>query len=191
MAFNITEIKSRLRLGGARPNLFQVTFAAPNNRAPYVDVPFMVQAASIPSSDLGVIRVPYFGRTINLGGDRTFDPWRTSIINDEDYKIRRALEEWHDQINGRITNVRTLSSYKTDAQVIHYGKEGNIIKTYTFVGIFPGQISDMSLAWGENDSIQSFAVTWHYDYWTDSTPTNKLANSSAKTITPVPSATLA
>ena len=191
MAFNITDIKSRLRLGGARNNLFQVTFASPDNRAAYIDVPFLVQAASLPSSDLGNIRVPYFGRTINLAGDRVFPPWRVSVINDEDYRIKNALEQYHERINGKVTNVRTLSAYKSDAQVIHYGKEGNIIKTYTFVGIWPYSIGQMNLNWGDNDSYQSFDVEFHYDYWVDSTPSSNAIKSIADVLTPVPSVTKA
>lgn len=187
MAFNITEIKSRLRLGGARPSLFQVTFASPDNRAAYVDVPFLTYAASVPPSDLGNIRIPYFGRTINLAGDRTFPPWRISVFNDEDYKIRNGIEQWHERINGRITNVRTLSQYKTDAQIIHFSKEGEVIKTYTFVGMYPAEIGEMRMGWQDNDSIQTFDVTFMYDYWI---PGNSSAGKQDIKV-PVPSATKA
>ena len=82
MSFNINEIRSQLTLGGARQSLFQVTIQNPANSIADIKVPFMVRTAQIPSSDLGVIEVPYFGRKIRLAGDRTFGDWSVTIIND-------------------------------------------------------------------------------------------------------------
>ena len=99
MAFNINEIRSQLTFGGARASLFQVQFTNPANGVADIKVPFMVRAAQIPSSDLGVIEVPYFGRKIRLAGDRTFADWTVTVINDEDFLVRNAMEQWSNQIN--------------------------------------------------------------------------------------------
>ena len=92
MAFNINEMRSQLVYGGARQNLFQVQILNPANSSGDLKTPFMVQAAQIPASDLGVIPVFYFGRQMKLAGDRTFGEWTVNIVNDEDFLIRNAMD---------------------------------------------------------------------------------------------------
>ena len=137
MPFNVQEIRSQLTLGGARPSLFQVRISNPANSVGDVKTPFMCQAALIPSSTLGQIPVPYFGRKIQLAGDRTFEPWTVTIMNDEDFLIRNAMEEWSNKINTFQTNVRDFGTaaplqYKSQAQVIQYAKTGVPVREYTY-----------------------------------------------------------
>lgn len=165
MAFNINEIKSQLQFGGARQNLFQVRIANPANGVADVKVPFMVQASQIPSAGLGTIQVPYFGRSIKLAGDRQYPPWEVLVMNDEDFKIRNAMEEWSNKINRFQGNIRELANYKSQAQVIQYGKDGRILREYEFVGLWPANISEIGLDWGANDQLETFGVTFEYDFW--------------------------
>ena len=166
MAFNINEMRSQLVYGGARQNLFQVRIDNPANTSANFKVPFMVQAAQIPESQLGVIPVFYFGRQMKLAGDRTFGDWTVTVINDEDFLIRNAMEEWSNRINRLERNVRDINRYKTNANVIQYAKDGSPIREYKFNGIFPSVISPIELDWGTTDQIESFQVTFSYDYWT-------------------------
>ncbi len=168
MAFNINEMRSQLVLGGARQNLFQVRINNPANTTGDLKTPFMVQAAQIPESQLGVIPVFYFGRQMKLAGDRTFGDWTVTVINDEDFLIRNAMEEWSNRINRLSRNVRDISerAYKANATVIQYGKDGSRIREYRFNGIFPSVISPIELDWATTDQIESFQVTFSYDYWT-------------------------
>jgi len=170
MAFNVNEIRSQLTLGGARNSLFQVQFQNPANGAGDLKVPFMVRTAQIPSSDLGIIEVPYFGRKIKLAGDRTFADWTVTVINDEDFAIRNALEQWSNQINSLQGNLRTFSGaapslYKANAEVTQFSKTGVPIRTYKFNGIFPQTISTIDVDWNATDSLEEFTVTFQYDYW--------------------------
>ena len=166
MAFNINDMRSQLVYGGARQNLFQVRIDNPANNSANVKIPFMVQAAQIPESQLGVIPVFYFGRQMKLAGDRTFGDWTVTVINDEDFLIRNAMEEWSNRINRLERNVRDINRYKTNATVIQYAKDGTPIREYKFNGIFPSVISPIELDWGTVDQIESFQVTFSYDYWT-------------------------
>ena len=130
----------------------------------------MVRTAQIPSSDLGIIEVPYFGRKIKLAGDRTFADWTVTVINDEDFLIRNALEQWSNQINSLQGNLRTFggaapSFYKANATVTQFSKTGVPIRTYKFNGIFPQTISTIDVDWNATDSIEEFTVTFQYDYW--------------------------
>jgi hypothetical protein len=151
MAFNINDIKAQLSKGGARQSLFQVNINNPVSNDANAKTPFMVQASQIPASTLGTIQIPYFGRILKLAGDRTYDPWTVTVINDEDFIIRSAMEEWASQINGLATNVRTRSNYKTNAQVLQYVKDGSVIRQYTFHGIYPAEVSPIELDWGSFD----------------------------------------
>ena len=156
MAFNINEMKNNgLQLGGARPNQFDVTITLPQVITGLVnqekDITLKVQAAQIPSSTLGVIQVPYFGRFMKYAG------------------VRHALESWSNLINEMVGNKRNVfigNAYKTSALVRQYGKRGNILRTYKFDGIFPAQIAEINLEWASNDQIEQFSVVFEYDYWT-------------------------
>ena len=170
MAFNINEIKSQLALGGARPSLFQVTLTNPVNAAADLKFPFMCRAAQMPASTLGMIEVPYFGRKIKIAGDRTFAEWTVTCINDEDMIIRNAMEEWSNNINSHLGNLRSFGSaspalYKANATVTHFGKTGLPLRSYTFNGIFPTEVSPIDLDWNTTDTLEEFTVTFQYDHW--------------------------
>lgn len=170
MAFNVQDIRSQLTFGGARNTLFQVTIQNPANSIADIKTPFMVQAAQIPASTLGLMEVPYFGRKIKLAGDRTYQEWTVTVINDEDFLIRNAMEQWSHSINSAQGNLRGFGSaspllYKSQAQVIQYSKTGAPVRTYNFNGLFPLEISPIELDWGANDQYEVFQVTFGYDWW--------------------------
>lgn len=170
MAFNINDIRSQLVGGGARPTLFDVQITNPANGLGDLKVPFMCKAAALPASNLGTIEVGYFGRKIKMAGDRTFDEWTVTIINDEDFLIRNAMEEWMQAINTHQQNSTGLgtsspSAYKSQATVQQYGKDGSILRTYNFNGIFPTNVSEIAMDWDTNDAIEEFTVTFQYDWW--------------------------
>lgn len=171
MAFNVNEIKSQLTLGGAKASLFQVQIQNPVNAAGDLKTPFMVKAAQLPESTLGTIDVPYFGRTIKLAGDRTFAEWTVTIINDEDFLIRNAMEEWMASINTHEGNVRNLANasplqYKSQAQITQFSKTGVPLREYSYVGMFPTSVSAIEMSWETTNAIEEFSVTFAYDYWT-------------------------
>jgi len=170
MAFNVNEIRSQLTLGGARPTLFQVTIQNPANSVGDLKTPFMVQAAQIPAATLGTIEVGYFGSKVKLAGDRNFDVWTVTIMNDEDFLVRNAMEQWSNTINSFQGNLRGFGAsspllYKSQAQVIQYSKTGVPIRTYNFDGIYPVEVSPIELDWNSQDTIELFTVTFQYDYW--------------------------
>jgi hypothetical protein len=163
MAFNINEIRSQLALGGARPALFQVIMNNPVNSGGDAKLPFMARAAQIPASTLGTIEVGYFGRKIKIAGDRTFAEWTVTCINDEDMIIRNAMEEWSNNINSLQGNLRSFGTasptlYKANASVTHFGKTGIPLRTYTFNGLFPTEISPVDLDWNTTDTLEELQL---------------------------------
>jgi hypothetical protein len=166
MAFNINEFKSQLVGGGARPTLFQCQILNPV--APEADfkVPFMVRAAGIPGSSLGSFTAPYFGRQVKYAGDRVFEDWTVTVINDEDFIVRNGLEAWSNAINTHDGNLRSLpSDYKSNGLITQYSKDGDAIRTYVFEGMYPVTIDQIQMDWGTTDTIEEFSVTFQYDFW--------------------------
>ena len=171
MAFNINEIKSQLVGGGARPSLFQVRLSNPATSDADEVVPFMVKATQIPTSTISPIEVFYFGRPMKLAGTRVFDNWSVTVINDEDFKVRKALETWSYNINsysGNITEFPTSapSQYKSRAEVIQFSKTGEELRTYVFEGIFPIVVGPIELSWDNGNAIEEFQCEFSLDYWT-------------------------
>ena len=170
MAFNINEIRSNLALGGQRPTLFQVEMTNPANSAGDIKTPFLVRASQVPASTLGFIEIPYFGRKVKIAGDRTFAEWNVTVMNDEDFLIRNAIEEWMNEINSHLGNVRGFGSaadldYKSTAEVTQFSKTGVPLRKYKFNGIFPVNLTEMEVDWNATDLIQEFQVTFQYDWW--------------------------
>lgn len=170
MAFSITDIRSNLQYGGARPTLFKVLITPP----PGIGInlsrfSFFARATQLPASDLGTIQVPYFGRKYKIAGDRTFAAWSTTIMNDEDFELRQAVETWSYQINShegnKHINMSSPADYKSTAEVYQYNKSGDIIRVYKFDGIYPETVSTIDLDWNASDQIEEFSVTWQYDYF--------------------------
>jgi hypothetical protein len=178
MAFNLNEFRGNLVGDGARPNLFSVQMAfpgiTPDGAAAADKVQFMAKAAQLPGSTVGTVPMYYFGREVKFAGNRTFADWTLQIINDEDFIIRYALEEWMNSINSHEGNLRDPNAvnqlgYTTDAQVTQFGKAGDVLKQYQFVGMFPVDIAPIDLDWGSNDSIEEYSVTFAYQYWISDT----------------------
>ena len=170
MPLNITEFKGALIGDGARPNLFQVTINNPVSSIADSKTSFMVKGAEIPAATLGEIQQFYQGRAVKYAGDRTYADWTVTIINDEDFLVRDAMERWNNAINGHRSNARDpafalAGQYKTNATVTQLSKTGLPLRTYAFEGIYPKEISNITLDWGTNDTIEEFTVTFSYDLW--------------------------
>tara|TARA_B100001989_G_scaffold195917_1_gene144541 strand:- start:20 stop:610 length:591 start_codon:yes stop_codon:yes gene_type:complete len=175
---NITEFRSRLTGGGARSNLFEVSIDFPDlaidQRLVTDKVPFLVKAAEIPASNLGNIPVPYRGRVLPVAGDRTFDPWTVTIINDNDFIIRDAMEKWSNSINDLQTAQGTINPevYQRSARVKQLSRQGTgpgddekILRQYKFEGIYPNTVSSIPLDFGATDQIEEFQVTFNYLFY--------------------------
>jgi len=173
MAFSVNEFRSQMTGDGARPNLFEVSMPFPGFASPanaQTKLTFMCKTAQLPGSTVGVVPVNYFGRELKFVGNRTFADWTISIINDEDFIVRNAFERWMNGINSHNFNVRNPLAlaplgYSVDAEVSQFGKQGNTLKKYRFVGVYPTDITPIDVDWGSNDTIEEFSVTLTYQWW--------------------------
>ena len=195
MAFNLDAFRSSLQYDGARPNLFEVILIPPTTISDALTagqkLRFMARAAQLPGKTVGVVPVYYMGREIKVPGNVTYQEWTLTVMNDEDFAIRKVMERWHGAINSNRDNVRrsgflNFSGYSVNASVVQYSKlgTGNIngegtgrggtvdlnrgatgIRKYNFIGIWPADVSNIDLDWGANDAIEEFSLTLAYQWW--------------------------
>ena len=131
----------------------------------------MVQSTAIPASTLGSIDVPYFGRKLKVAGDRTFAPLNVTIMNDENFAIRKAIEEWSDRIAGHRSATSQFrggnqnGTYTTELALTQFGRQGDRIRTYKFIGAFPTTLSEIALDWNTADAIETYTCEFAYQYW--------------------------
>jgi len=177
----ISQFKSRLAGGGARPNLFEVEltldgeglgFSLPGYDA--TQMAFLCKAANLPAQNIASIDVPFRGRIFKVAGDRTIDTWTITIINDEDFRLRRAMEFWTEQIASLDTNLGATSpnAYMAAAKVYQLGRGSTpsstnnsgsanaVLAEYEFIDIFPTEVSAIDLSYDSSDTIEEFTVTF-------------------------------
>ena len=185
----ISEFKTKLSGGGARPNLFEVvipSFPAGINDAwdqeEQRDFKFLCKASQLPGSTVPAISVPFRGRILKVAGDRTFDDWTITVINDESFNLRTAFEKWMNGISKLDdgTGIVNPNSYMTDAMVRQLGRSNTagstdnnsgggqqnvILRTYNFFDIFPTEVSAIDLSYDTSDTIEEFTVTFAVQYY--------------------------
>ena len=167
----ISDFKSRLSGGGARPNLFEVELAFPNAVAIDNDVlqksRFLVKAAALPASTIAPIDVPFRGRILKIAGDRTFETWTITVLNDTDFSIRSAFEKWMNTINkmSDATGIVDPEAYQKDATVKQLDRDGSVLRSYKFWDIFPTNISTIDLSYETTDTLEEFTVELQVQWW--------------------------
>ena len=170
MAFDITSFRHALMYDGQRPNLFKVQIPNKSNIFKGTDLELMAKGTSIPGATIGTVIVPYFGREVKLAGNRTFPEWTITVINDENFSHRSQFESWMNAINQHSENTRKVSGthgYVNTATVTQYSKLGSTSATakYEFHNLFPTDLSEITLDWGDNDTVEEYTVTFSYDFW--------------------------
>ena len=187
----LSQFKNRLAGGGARPNLFEVLIpsfpSAVGDRVWRTGAgreaqtfSFLAKAAQLPASTVAEVPVPFRGRVLKVAGDRTFEPWVVTVINDEDFQPRTAFEIWMNTISklDDATGVTNPASYMTDAYVTQFGRgrvanstknvggKSSELRSYKFYDIFPTEISAIDLNYENTDTIEEFQVTFQVQYFT-------------------------
>ena len=188
----LSQFKSKLTGGGARPNLFEVTIPSfptginlgvQNDGGGTYDAEkftFLCKAAALPASNIAPIDVPFRGRIFKVAGDRTFDTWTVTVINDEDFMYRRAFEAWMQNV-GQYSDHSGLTNpndYMADATVVQLGRalvnqetgtgtggNANVLAQYKFKDIFPTNISQIDLSYDTAETIEEFTVEFQVQFW--------------------------
>ena len=167
------------RIGqGVKPNMFLVDVQFPSSLQHTEDqelINVLCKSAALPGSNLGVIEVPFRGRTVKIAGDRTFDTWTATFFNDKDFKLRSFFEQWANSINTHDDNTAPLFRPSNDGYMASLfvkqlekdaSAEGAILRTYQLHHCFPTNVSPIDLAYDSNDQIEEFTVEWQYSFFT-------------------------
>ena len=186
----LRDFKSKLAGGGARPNLFEASINSfptaiseawdNSSEAEGGAFKFLCKSTALPASNLGSIEIPFRGRTLKVAGDRTFDDWTVTIINDEDFRLRTAFERWSNVMSqlDDATGVTNPTSYMTDAFIQQLGRgpevgaatnnggNSSILRSYKFFDVFPVTVGEIALTYDTTDALEEFDVTFRYQYFT-------------------------
>ena len=168
---------SQFSKGGARANQFEVRLTSPSgvSLTEAATYSFYIKTASLPGHTIDEVTVNYRGRILYLDGDRTFDTWTTSVINDTDFKVRNNLEKWMNYINDVNSNISVggsaagdITSYMGQMQVVQFGRgaENEELRSYTLLNCWPTVIAPIELSWDTRSEIETFDVTWRYTEFT-------------------------
>ena len=171
----ITDFKGQLTGGGARANLFEVVLSFPELAQPadatttLDKARFLVKGANMPASNIAQIEVPFRGRVLKIAGDRTFDSWTITVLNDTDFAIRSAFENWMNAINRVSDNTGLVNpaDYQENAFVYQLDRDGDVLRKYKFYSVFPTQVSPIELSYDQGTGIEEFTVELQVLYWED------------------------
>ena len=167
----ISDFKNKLAGGGARPNLFEVVLAfpasSPASNTTLEKARFMVKAAALPASNIAPIDVAFRGRLLKIAGDRTFDTWTITVLNDTDFALRGAFEQWMNSMNNvaNATGATNPADYQAEAYVYQLNREGEVLRKYRFFDVFPTNISQIDLSYDSSDVLEEFTVELQVQYW--------------------------
>ncbi len=167
---------------GVKPNMFSINIEWPSdlgeNSSPTDDknlINVLCKSAALPASNLGVIEVPFRGRTVKIAGDRTFDTWTATFFNDKEMKVRTYFEQWLESMNTHEGNYSPSflpskdSGYMATVKVKQLEKHGveggKILRQYNLMHAFPTNVSQIDLAYDSNDQVEEFSVEFQYSYW--------------------------
>jgi hypothetical protein len=165
---NINDFRARMTGGGARANQFTVILNTPAIGAAGIEsseaTSFLVKAASLPGQTITEVPVNFRGRILYLAGDREFETWTTTIINDTDFRIRNGLESWMSGINDLETSVgaANVSQYTADLRVQQLDRDNVVLKQYILTNCWPTVIAPIELSYDTVSEVETFDVTWRY-----------------------------
>ena len=184
---SIDSFKARLVSGGARPNLFEVEMDFPSGVGIFDEEidntrhRMMIKGAQLPASNIAEVVVPFRERQLKVAGDRRFDPWTITVINDGDFKLREAFERWANYIikvsdgSGTINptdyfadwRVNQLGRAQTDLDTRgeNSGATLPVLRRYNMKGCWPSAVSGIELSYDTADTIEEFQVTLQVQWW--------------------------
>ena len=161
----VDDFKAKLRGGGARSNLFRATINFPGYAAGDVELTsFMCKGAQLPQSVIEEVPISFRGRLLKIAGERSFEPWSVTVLNDTDFAIRNGMERWMNGINNLQTNtgVTNVTEYTADMVVQQLDRDDAILKQYTLTSCWPTAISAIDLNMDTASEIETFEITWRY-----------------------------
>ena len=170
MSSNIDTFKANLAGGGARANQFRIIFNRPPTLASGLVLErtsFLIRTGQLPGSSVGEVVVPFRGRNLYLAGDREYETWTTTVLNDTDFMIRNAMEDWNNGMNNYVdgTGLTDVADYTADLTINQLDRDDSVIKTYIHRNCFPQAIGAIELSYDTTTEVETFDITWRYTHF--------------------------
>ena len=169
---SIEDFKAVLQGGGVRPTMFEVELTFPETVVSDPNLStnegiFLIKAAQLPASNVGLIEVPFRGRKLKVSGDRSFEDWAVSVTNDVSFGLRKAFEEWSERIQNHnyALGSNSLNDYFASAIVRQLDRDGQQLRAYRFEGIWPQTVDAIDLDFDSTDTVEEYGVTFAVQYW--------------------------
>ena len=169
---SIEDFKAVLQGGGVRPTMFEVELTFPDSvvsdpTLTTTEGTFLIKASQLPPSNVGQIQVPFRGRKLKVSGDRSFEDWSVTVINDVSFNLRKSFEEWSERIQNHnyALGSTTLNDYFASAIVRQLDRDGTQLRAYRFEGIWPSAIDSIDLDFDSTDQVEEYGVTFAVQYW--------------------------
>ena len=174
-ALGVLQFQQKIK-GAVRPNLFQVNHDFPSVDGLSVNkelATFLCKSAALPASTVGTVELPFRGRVIKVPGDRTFESWTATFYMDDAFELRGAYEKWVELTSTVDANTAAgnISDILKDITVTQMDKFGGSatgfknIREYKLISAFPVSVSQVSIAYDNNDSYEEFDVEFAYQYF--------------------------
>jgi hypothetical protein len=158
----IDQFKAQLIGGGPRANRFKVFIPRAGNK-----IEFLCKAANIPAGTLGEVVVPFRGHNLKLAGERTFEDWQITVINDVEFSVRSGLEAWQEEIQAMDSGVGSTSTdyLISRAFVEQLNKDDSVLARYEFFNMFPKNLGAIELSYDTVDALEEFTVDFTFSHW--------------------------
>ena len=159
---SIDQFKAQLIGGGPRANRFKVFIPRAGNK-----IEFLCKAANIPAGTLGEVIVPFRGHNLKLAGERTFEDWQITVINDVEFSVRSGLEAWQEEIQAMDSGEGATSTdyLISRAFVEQLNKDDSVLARYEFFNMFPKNIGAIELSYDTVDALEEFTVDFTFSHW--------------------------
>jgi hypothetical protein len=127
----------------------------------------MCKAAQLPSSVIAQIDVPFRGRQLKIAGDRTFENWNVTVIQESTMEVRNSFERWLNGINEHVNGTGLVNpvDYQADMLVEQLDRNDNVIKAVNIRGAFPVNLGAIELSYETTDALAEYTIEWAYQYW--------------------------
>ena len=172
MSQNINTFRAKLAGGGARANQFKITFTSPALAGIFPEKhSALIRTGQLPGSSIGEVVVPFRGRSLYLAGDREYEPWTTTVLNDTDFAVRNIVERWQNGMNDFTTGegATAVTAYTADITVQQLDRndaEGSSpLKEYKLINCFPQAVGAIDLSYDATTEIETFDITWRYTHF--------------------------
>ena len=160
--------------GGTRPNRFRIsgTSTVPKTGSPAgLFRETHCTAATLPESIVGIIPIPFRGRVYKFPGDRTYNEWNVTMLDDVGtYNTWKYFHEWSNQFNDHEKNIsksrQQKDEYCKDLTVdLLDHQSDNVIRTMKLLNAWPVQVGPVTLDMNAANQLGSFQVQIAYTHF--------------------------